>query len=205
MVTIFTIGPAGNINHWDVTKPGPQRGFDTAENIRVVLGRAVLEACEHLKPVPPAPIKALSAIIDLPLRKVTPSEIAAARKILEVAPPPNIDFTLDRVHAKKVLAIAQRSGENLHVEVQVISVGSVAFVGIPGEPFVELGLRIINESPFPDTYVLELANGNIGYITTEKAFNEGGYEPTSSILMPSDGERIAEASINLLRRLKAGE
>lgn len=205
MVTIFTIAPAGNINHWDITRPGPQRGFDTAKNIGTVLGSAVLKACEQLEPVSSTPLKALSETIDLQLRKVMPSEIAASRKLLQTPPPPNVDFTLDRVNAKKIMAIGERNAEELHLEIQAISVGSVAFVGIPGELFVELGLEIVKESPFLHTYVLELANGNIGYIPTAKAFKEGGYEPTSSILMPSDGERIAEAAINLLRRLKAGQ
>ena len=33
MLTVFTIGAAGNVNHWDVRRPGPQRGFDEAQRL----------------------------------------------------------------------------------------------------------------------------------------------------------------------------
>ena len=38
----------------------------------------------------------------------------------------------------------------------------VAWVALPGEVFVQLGLAIKDASPFPATIVVELANGSIG-------------------------------------------
>ena len=68
----------------------------------------------------------------------------------------------------------------------------MAFVGIPGEYFVELGIRIQKESPFPYTFIVELANGELGYIPTRRGFAEGGYEPTSTPLAPGAGETMAD-------------
>lgn len=201
MVTLFTMGAAGDINHWDVGKPGPQRGFETAERLGKVLGADVLKAFHSLKPVPPAPMRAALETISLPLQQFSASEVAEARTLLATPPPENVDFTLARVKAKKIATIADHKGGDLHVEVQAIALGSLALVGIPGEPFVELGLQIIRESPFPQTYIVELANDNIGYIPTRKAFHDGGYEPTSSILQPGGGEKIASTAVSLLKRL----
>lgn len=203
MLTIFTIGAAGDVNHWDVSKPGPQRGFETAEHIGGTLGAQVLRACEKLQPVAIATVRARSEMVELPLQKITAAELAEARKILETPPPPNVDFTLERVKARKVSTIGAAPDGKLYEEIQVIAVGEVAFVAIPGEPFAELGMRIVEQSPFAETLILELANGNIGYIPTRKAYEEGGYEPTSSILAPGGGELIAERAISLLRGLKA--
>jgi hypothetical protein len=205
MLTIFTIGAAGDINHWDVHQPGPQRGFGTAQRIGQMLGADVLKVNKHLTPVAPDDIRAISEDVDLPLQEVAPQEVAAARKLLATPPPPNIDFTLDRVNAKKVATIAEHAAGDVHEDVQVVTIGQVAFVGIPGELFVQLGLQIMKQSPFPDTCIVALANDDVGYIPTRRAFAEGGYEPTSSILKPGDGEQIADAAIVLLHRLRPGK
>ena len=48
---------------------------------------------------------------------------------------------LERVQAFKVLDVAAREGKPLEAEVQVIALGDdLAWVGLPGEIFVELGL-----------------------------------------------------------------
>jgi hypothetical protein len=78
----------------------------------------------------------------------------------------------------------------------------VAFVGIPGELFVELGKDIKKRSPFPYTFIVELANDSIGYIPTRAAYEQGSYEPTSSRMAPGAGEAIVEKALSLLRELK---
>lgn len=90
------------------------------------------------------------------------------------------------------------------VEVQVIAVGDVAFVGYPAEYFVEFGLRTKAESPFSSTFVSELANGWHGYVPTMEAFAHGGYEARfgdASRLVPEAGDRMCEAGVRLLREL----
>jgi hypothetical protein len=204
MLTIFTIGAAGDINHWDLSKPGPQRGFPVADRIGTILGADVVKAYENLEPVSPRPIRAASQMLDLPLQKVTPQQVAEAKQIMASPPPPHVDFTLRRVNARKVVTISEHPSGVLPVEIQVVSVGPVAFVGIPGELFVQLGLEIQKESPFPDTVIVELANQDLGYIPTRLAFKQGGYEPTSCVLEPGGGEKITETAIAMLKRLRAG-
>lgn len=68
-------------------------------------------------------------------------------------------------------------------EIQVISVGDMAIVGIPGELFNEIGTEIKNASPFKMTFVSGYANGCIGYIPTHEAYSEGGYEVDLSYIL----------------------
>jgi neutral ceramidase len=201
MMTIFTIGAAGNINHWDVRRPGPQRGYETARRLGEVLASAVIKASTHQEPVSSPQLDAASRTVSLPLRTNTPQEVEEARKILAEPPPPNVDFTLDRVKATRVAAIEELGRKDLLEEVQVLAVGSIAFVGIPGELFVELGEQIQQRSPFPYTFVVELANDSIGYIPTRAAYGEGGYEPTSTKLAPGSGEKLMDAAVELLQKL----
>lgn len=202
MLTIFTIGAAGNINHWDVKRPGPQRGFEEACRLGEVVGSAVIRGYTHLEPVTFSGLKALSQILELPVQSSTPVEIEIARKILSTPPPPDVDFTLERVKAGRVAELQEKNLKNIQAELQVLSIGQVAIVGIPGELFVELGLAIQKRSPFPSTFIVELANGSIDYIPTREAYQQGAYEDTSARLGAGSGEKMVDKAVEMLRQLK---
>ena len=92
------------------------------------------------------------------------------------------------------------------VEVQAVQVGPAVFLANPAEYFCALGLNIKERSPFPFTFVVELANGGVGYVPTEEAFEAtgGGYETvltSYSNLAPDAGTRIADTSVELSQRL----
>ena len=85
------------------------------------------------------------------------------------------------------------------VEVQVITLGEeLAWVALPGDVFVELGLAIKKASPFPQTMIVTLANGSVGVIPTKKAFSEGGEEVAKAACGVGCGELLADAAIRLL-------
>jgi hypothetical protein len=50
----------------------------------------------------------------------------------------------------------------------------------PVELFSEIAVQIRNRSPFRNTFYYGYANGWLGYLTTRRAFAEGGYEPRTS-------------------------
>ena len=62
-------------------------------------------------------------------------------------------------------------------------------------------MAIQKESPFRFTFIVEQANDAIGYIPTEKAFQQGGYETTSARIQSGGGERIVAKAVELLTRL----
>ncbi len=67
--------------------------------------------------------------------------------------------------------------DTVAAEIQVIACGSLAIIGLPGEPMTELGMAIREKSPFPQTLVLGYSNGNGAHyvgMLGEKA--RGGYE-----------------------------
>ena len=47
--------------------------------------------------------------------------------------------------------------------------------------FVELGLEIRRRSPFQVMFMASLTNGYCGYVPTEKAFEQQGYETHRSV------------------------
>lgn len=57
-------------------------------------------------------------------------------------------------------------------------------------------------SPFRTTIVISLANDMDSYIPTRRAFEEGGFEPTTCPLEPGCGELLVSAAVQLLNELK---
>lgn len=204
MLTVFTIGAAGDINHIDVKTRDPQKGPGEAKRLGTVLAGEVLKTYARLEPMKPAAPAVRSEMLKLPAPKYTAAEVEKAKQMASrfgktPAPP-----MLEMVQAMKVLDAAALEGA-LPAEVQVIALGNqIAWVGLPGEIFVELGTAIKKASPFPQTIVVELANGAISYVPTKKAFDEGGYEVLSARCAAGCGEVLADAAIRLLAELHRG-
>jgi hypothetical protein len=202
VVTLFTIGTAGDINHINVNSAAVQKGHVEAARIGTRLAGEVLRTWERLEPAAVDAIRASHEMIDLPLADVTDAEYAAAKLVVEqvkaeAKPAPKF---LDQVQAFKAMDVTNRLGKPLAVEVQVISLGDdVAFVSLPGEIFVQLGLDIKFASPFKNTVVAELANGSIGYVPNRVAYPQGAYEVVSARCAVGSGEKLVDSAVKQLR------
>jgi hypothetical protein len=201
-VTLVGNGTCGNLNHLDFGWGWPQNTGAEGHRIGTILGAAVFQAYKNLKPVAGGSLRAKSQIVELALPEVTPGQVEEARKsVAETKDDAGANF-MRLVRSYRALDVAGREGRPHRVEVQVIALGSdVAWVSLPGEVFVELGLAIKRRSPFAHTFVVELANENIGYIPDRRSYAEGNYEPESARCAPGSGERLVEAAIQLLQGL----
>jgi hypothetical protein len=141
-------------------------------------------------------------MVDLPLAPVTRDDVAAAKRVVaevQAGNKPAPRF-LDQVQAFKAIDVSARLGKPLSVEVQVISLGDdLAWVSLPGEIFVDLGLQIKRGSPFRQTMIAELANGSIGYVPTRVAYAQGNYEVVSARCAEGSGELLVDAALRQLR------
>lgn len=72
--------------------------------------------------------------------------------------------------------------------------GHAAFLFIPAEVFVEIGLAIRQQSPFEFTAVAGYAEDYVGYIPVDAAFDEGGYE-----LGPGRWARVGRGTAKILQ------
>ena len=184
MVTLFTTGTCGDINHINVESDKPQKGHGEAARIGTRLAGEVLRTFDKLKLSADGPLRVSSVHIELALPPVTADDLAAAKLVIadvQAGKKPAPKF-LDQVQAFKAIDVAARLGKPLTVEVQVISLGNdLAWVSLPGEIFVELGLQIKRGSPFRQTMTAELANGSIGYVPNRVAYAQGNYEVVSAL------------------------
>ena len=87
------------------------------------------------------------------------------------------------------------------VPVSAVTFCGVAFLGIAGEPFHEMGERIRASSPFATTCVCCLTNGGEGYYATAEAYDQGGYEPRNSRFLKGVAETLTQTSVDLLKSM----
>jgi len=202
LVTLFTIGAAGNINHVDVKSAEAQKGHGEAKRIGTVLAGEAIKTLTRVKPVTAGRLSARVEALKLPLPEYSKAEVEKAQAVAAMFGKPNAPGTVPLAEAFRVLDVVDRKGAPVETEVGVIALGQdVALVMLPGEIFVELGDAIKKASPFRQTVIVELSGGNIGYVPTRKAFGEGGYEVLSARFAPGGGEMLAEAAIRLLAAL----
>ncbi|MBK8882953.1 MAG: hypothetical protein IPN67_11365 [Bacteroidales bacterium] len=203
MITMFTQGCCGNINHINVKTAEEQSGNAEAERIGTVLAGEVIRTCTRLKPLTVGTISVSSEIVSLPLAVISTAELPWAREITSKYGKPDAAPFMDMVKAFKILEINDRKGKALEAEIQVIALGdSCAIVSLPGEVFTELGMYIKSRSPYPFTIVEELANVSVDYVPDMKACIEGNYEPISARCAPGSGELLAKKAIEMLWELK---
>ena len=95
-------------------------------------------------------------------------------------------------------------GEDRRTWLHVVGLGEVVFVGVPGEMFASLGMAIRRGSPFRHTFVVGLANDEVGYIPDEQGYALGGYQVWTglhSLLPRGTGERMVQAALGMLSEL----
>lgn len=114
--------------------------------------------------------------------------------------------TGDMSHAHRVgdrLVFARQVAAGWQPRVVAARAGDLALVSLPGEQFVEFGLRIRRESPVAETLVSAYDDNSLQYVPTADAFPEGAYEVDGGwrYVAPGGGEVIADAALDLLRSL----
>ena len=219
LVTLFTNGTSGNVNHIDVSRRDQLSANEESARVGTILAADVLKILPHLRPIEINSLQVRTVKVELPVQRVQPDDLRWAQKIMAQygkAVPPAFS---DVVKAWRIIDLAslQRKsrheitttvpltddGSALQTEVQVVALGDeLALVGFPGDAFVELGLAIKLNSPFPFTVVSEQSgNGTLSYVPNRKAFPEGGYEVISARFAPGGGEILTDAVIRTLIEL----
>jgi neutral ceramidase len=192
--TVFLNGASGNITDVD---PGRGGARMTHEEIGRVLAEHVEGLLAGIDCSGDLRLGAASATMRLPFRQVTEAEKAGTTTGAQRF----IDPAIYERAIPGTIEMIRRLGK-MPAEVQAIFVGDRAFVGVPAEYFVQLGLRIKEECHPRKALVVSCANGSLGYVPHADAFRRGGYETTftqGSCLAPEAGDMLADCAIKLVR------
>jgi len=124
------------------------------------------------------------------------------------------DVTLDAVKkeikfpVKKLVSAddekkADKAAEYITTEMQILRLGDIYILGLPGEVLTEVGLEIKKRAGIEKLLIVSLSNDAIGYICHGRAYEEGGYEPGSATnLAKGAGEIMTEEALDLIKQIQ---
>ncbi len=199
IMVIPSIAPAGNINHFDFSSPHPQTSYAEAERIGNGYGNILVSALKKAEPLNVKEIFFTAGEITIPSREVDRAEIEGARSSVnknanKIASSKNLTAEdlaneiseVKLIFQKELLKYVEARKEKYNIPVQALfflpdkkgdkKARPVSVISIPGEPFVEIGLKLKRTRGYRMIVPISLANGYYGYIPLKKHFKHGGYE-----------------------------
>lgn len=218
---LFLTGPQGDIgaqNVWatdgmtnglHLTPDGYWKGYGHTQHIGMVIAGAVLQVYSKANYRDVDSLAFMEKEILIPSNKATPEELKKAYGIMDLhnaGKDDEIPFTA--MELVTVLGEATRmvrlkdAPDAFSMYLVGLRLGSVALLGIPGEPFGRIGVEIRKTADWELILPSCCTNGYEGYFPMMECYEEGGYEARSSRFKPGVAERIIEAGTNLLGELR---
>jgi len=204
-VGIMTNGTSGDINNINFRVAGEaQQPYEQMRKVANKAAAEVFEAYQDVQFHDWAPLSAAQEQIELGVRKPDEAELIRAREIIAQAQGPEMT-TVPEIYARETVLISEYP-DTVPVILQAFRIGDVLVSAIPCEVFVEIGLRLKENSPLDNSFTIELANGYNGYLPTTAQHGWGGYETwraRSSYLEVEADQKIAETVLKLYGQVAA--
>ncbi len=204
-LVVFLNGACGDVTQVNnLSLQESEFGEKWARRVGQKVGAEALKVIADAEPAELLPLASTQRVFPIGTREVSEARFEECLALLKSDAPHDHEWWF----ARDVLLLHEQNRwePEATCEVQAIQIGPAAYVANPAEYFCQFGLNIKQRSPFPYTWVVELANGCIGYVPTPEAMGPhgGGYEPRlalSSKLVPEAGQMIEDASVELLASL----
>ena len=199
-VGMMTNGTSGDANCLDFDNP-PRKftyvtvGEDTA--------KAAYEACKGIKYRKWVPLAVIAKEMAVAIRKPTKEEAQEAQAYLDENVKSGIPKNITEVYARETVLLSN-TPPTRDLIVQAIRIGDVGIVALPTETYASTGLRIKEQSPFPVTFTIDLANGYNGYLPPPEQHELGGYttwRARSSCLEVEAEPKMVGTAMELLTKL----
>jgi len=219
VILLYHTGPSGNQSPRHFINSNT---FEEAERLGLKLGKQITDSVLQLNELDYQDWLTLSnqqSQLNLPQREFITEEAAAEKVVF-------VKNKLDKMRLEKAadkeirtiecdwfgalennqLAKMSVNGELkiiyksvLPAEVNLIGLGDILFVFLPGELFVEYSMWI-KELSSEKIFISTMSNGVLaGYIVTEEAEREGGYEASNSIFPAKAGQLLLNIINNLIK------
>lgn len=206
--SIFINGAEGQL------VPGDRRekrkflaGVDSAKRFGEALADFVLDSFDRVRPIDGEHVR-FGQIAYVAKTKWDPNRVEEVDRILklhesgrdEEIQPAWLSGALV-AEAYKLKRLEAQKLTHVSMVASAITVGGLAFIGFPGEPFCEIGEALRNDSPYPMTFVCCQTNGHNSYFPTAESYDQDGYEPRNNQFIKGTGEGFSAKCLELLRQL----
>lgn len=215
-IPLFFNGCCGNVTQVDYRVGFPDT-YQECQRIGYILGVAAMEAINKQEIVQGNQVTVSKEMVPLKRISITDDQLKWAQAVMKKAekegmPPIQANGIPDAVYARDWVKLSKIQSQVDTLEVMVVRIGGVAFVGLPGEMFAEFGIDIKANSPFKNTFVMGLTNDKRGYFPTKISFSQGtkgftpmvtGYEttPGTTLYEIGSGEILTESAIKQLKKI----
>lgn len=185
---VYFTGCAGDVVMGKYNDGTPQARSELSD--RLYAGMEASVAATRLVPVDRIVWRTLPVVF--PLKEEAKYDMAKDRAVVEAAGTPD----QERTQAARRLALVEWLSRPLSLS--LLRMGPVDLVHLPGESLIEY--QLFAQKQKPDRFVVVAAYGDLatGYICTEQAFSQGGYEPGASHVAPRSEGIFKEAISKLL-------
>ena len=207
-VFLFTNGASGDVST-RFTRRG--QGFSEVERMGHILAGEVLKVMQSVTPLEAVSVSGRIIPMTLPFRPL-PDETAAREQVTrleaelaqmksEGRPHGEIRKAvtkLEGAQAQFIMAQSMQGQVAGETQIQVLRIGPLALVSLPGEPFTHTVLEIKKRSPVQPTYVVSYGNDYRGYFPDVESVAAGTYEALISPYDETIGDQLIQAALSLL-------
>ncbi len=199
----------GDMNDTEISFDNEMKSPGMARFIGRALAGTVLQVYDKVHYVDVQSIKAIRKNFFVPTNIPSKEDMPLARKYKALhdagrdAEIPYKAMELTTVVAEAVrMCELENSAPEFKLMLSGIRIGDIALIGIPGEPFTDIGVQIKQAGGYRMIMPCSLTNGNDGYFPTEAAYAEGGYEARSSHYKAGVADAIISCAKELLNELQ---
>ncbi len=212
---MYINGAQGDSNHVDVRlnpKEDCAVGYERARYMGKKIAMSVISNYELAKEIQCDKISYAEKIISVKYNKGDPEEVPAAVELakryyelgaegaLPLASIPGKSRSEIIGRAVRIESL-ESMPDNKELILTAVAIGDAVFASFPGEPFTEIGIQVKKNSPFALTMPACCANGYEGYYPMQSAFDEKGYEASTSRYVAGTAEMLIAGSIEILKSL----
>lgn len=188
---IYFTGCAGDVTAGKYNNGSPEARLAMSKQ----LYSGMIRAIKDTKKVEVSAFSWKTVDVALPLRGDPAYSEAALRARME-----NVEEKpVRRNGAAMMLAWIERARKRPSIDVSRLRLGPVDILHLPGEPFVEFQLYAQSQRPDRFVAVAGYGEGGPGYLCTDAALPEGGYEPTATVIGEGGEPRLKAAIAELLK------
>ena len=87
------------------------------------------------------------------------------------------------------------------MRLSALKIGNIVYAGVSGEVFNEIGQEVKRRSPYTHTFVVTHCNGSSGYLVTDDAYAEGGYEVRATRAKSGAERAIIDNLVEMVQQL----